>query len=382
MKKILTVIMMGLTLQGCSQSSGNIKKNTITPHVGGSCEICDAIYESPIPFDQLNEVDTSLNYNESGTKLHLAGIVYKRDGKTPAPDVVIYYYHTNQEGRYPQKGDEKGWGKRHGYLRGWVKSDKDGRYEIYTLRPASYPGRTEAAHIHLVIKEPGFNEYYVEAIEFADDPLLKSINRKPKGGDGVVKVKTVNGIQLATRHIILGLNIDNYPVSKNQTLHSGLAVGTSCPAFDPLHLSGPDKGSKACPMCKYGFGQGLMVWFNHANLSHMNDFAESLESALQKRTDKNTRVFLVYMNPFHEKLSKAEEKIVQKKLTEWAVERNLQKVALVWVPSPTDHETSGKYKLNPDAINTVFLYKKRKVAEKWVNMEYDQQSISTILRML
>ena len=64
----------------------------------GQCEGCEAIYESPIPHEKLPYVDTLPDYFEAGPKMIVYGVVYKNDGKTPAPDVVIYAYHTDQEG--------------------------------------------------------------------------------------------------------------------------------------------------------------------------------------------------------------------------------------------------------------------------------------------
>jgi len=55
---------------------------------------------------------------EPGQKLIISGIIYLPDGKTPAKDVIVYVYHTNNKGVYPKKGNEKGNGKYHGYLRG------------------------------------------------------------------------------------------------------------------------------------------------------------------------------------------------------------------------------------------------------------------------
>ena len=57
-------------------------------------------------------------------KIEISGIVYQRDGKTPAKDVVIYIYHTDQAGHYTAKAGQTGRAKRHGYIRGWVKTDK------------------------------------------------------------------------------------------------------------------------------------------------------------------------------------------------------------------------------------------------------------------
>lgn len=56
--------------------------------------------------------------DEPGDSLIVTGTVYRPDGRTPAPGVILYVYHTNAQGIYPKKGDETGNGRRHGYLRG------------------------------------------------------------------------------------------------------------------------------------------------------------------------------------------------------------------------------------------------------------------------
>ncbi len=179
--------------------------------VGGGCE---AIYESPVAFEQLNEVDTLPDFNEAGPTIEISGVIYHRDGKTPAKDVVLYVYHTDQKGNYSTKGKETGWGKRHGYIRGWVKTDANGFYQFYTLVPASYPNSNNPKHIHPTIKEPGKSEYWIDEFVFDDDPLLPEEERKrthPVGGGGVLKTEMKDGMLRATRNIILGLNVRDYP---------------------------------------------------------------------------------------------------------------------------------------------------------------------------
>src|SRR5258705_428343 len=83
-----------------------------------------------VPFEKLTNAATLPDYNEPGPKLEISGVVYQRDGKTPAKDVVVYVYHTDQTGHYTPASDAKGWGKRHGRIRGWVKTDKNGFYHF------------------------------------------------------------------------------------------------------------------------------------------------------------------------------------------------------------------------------------------------------------
>jgi protocatechuate 3,4-dioxygenase, beta subunit len=387
MKSIVltAIVITSMYNSGCSQATnqkdpdGN--KNV---HVGGRCEGCEAIYESPVALDKLSWIDTLPDFNEDGPRLVISGTIYQQDGKTPAKDVVLYIYHTDQTGNYSTKGNETGWGKRHGYIRGWIKTNEQGQYKFYTLLPAAYPGRRDPAHIHPVIKEPNKNEYWIDEYLFDDDLLLTNDDRNRRrqhGGPGILKLKKENGILVGKRDIILGLNIPDYPKA-SVNYSSGLSLGSNCPAFDPLHLSGADKGKQACPMCKYGYGKGVMVWFNHANLSEMSEFVQLLESEMQNRGEKNFRVFLVYMNPFYKENDEEGERISQNKIREWCEKQNLNKVAMVWVPSPVDKETSQLYKINTKAKNTVMFYKKRKVTAKWVNVDYTKETVATILHQL
>lgn len=207
-----------LALAGCAQSGTSPEKQKTDLKVGDRCEGCEAIYESPVPFEQLNETDTLPDFHEPGTKLGVSGIIYRQDGKTPAANVVMYFYHTDQSGIYPKKGNEKGLAKRHGYLRGWVKTDATGAYRFYTLRPASYPNSSNPAHIHAIIKEPGKSEYWIDDFLFEDDPFLPKqppAGYKPRAGNGILKTYQKDGLLQATRLIYLGLNIPGYPMAGN-----------------------------------------------------------------------------------------------------------------------------------------------------------------------
>jgi protocatechuate 3,4-dioxygenase, beta subunit len=113
--------------------------------VGGGCEGCEAIFE--YGKKTLSPIDTLPGFDSTEPKLKLTGTVFHRDGKTPAQGVILYIYHTDRTGIYPKKGNETGWARRHGYLRGWIKTDQSGWYTFYTFRPGAYPGRTEPEHI-------------------------------------------------------------------------------------------------------------------------------------------------------------------------------------------------------------------------------------------
>lgn len=185
-------------------------KNSV---VGGPFENGHFFYIG-MPGD-INSIDTSAGWSQKGQPLLITGTIFKPDGKTPAPDVILYYYHTDINGLYANKQGLDPRVVRHGYIRGWVKSDANGKYAIYTIRPASYPGTVFEAHIHPAIKEPAIDkEYYIDDFVFDDDKFLTQEKRKKlenRGGSGLLKTLTKDNLQQANRDIILGLNIPNYP---------------------------------------------------------------------------------------------------------------------------------------------------------------------------
>ncbi|MDX1684987.1 MAG: intradiol ring-cleavage dioxygenase [Saprospiraceae bacterium] len=177
--------------------------------VGGYCEGCEALLEYR---GELSNTDTIPGFEAYEPKLVIKGTVYQNDGVTPASDVIVYFYHTNREGIYEPTDDPQGWEKRHGQHRGWIRTDDSGAYKIYTFRPASYPNTSNPQHVHITVKEPDTNPYYITSIHFKDDPLMQDseTGSNPRGGPGLCEVDTVNGVQYVTRDIMLGENIPGY----------------------------------------------------------------------------------------------------------------------------------------------------------------------------
>jgi protocatechuate 3,4-dioxygenase beta subunit len=179
--------------------------------IGGPCEGCEAIFE----YDDrvLTTVATLPDYNNPGPKLKLTGTIYKNDGKTPASNIILYIYHTNQEGIYETRGGETGWARRHGYIRGWIKTDKTGKYTFYTLKPGTYPGRSLPTHIHGTILESRGYYYWIDSWHFKGDPFLnieEESEDSAYGGSGIVELEQEGDLLVAYRDIILGKNVPGY----------------------------------------------------------------------------------------------------------------------------------------------------------------------------
>jgi protocatechuate 3,4-dioxygenase beta subunit len=107
--------------------------------------------------------------SEPGTPLVVHGRVF--NGTKPAPNVVVFAYQTDSSGVYNRKGSP-GW-----RLSGWARSDAQGRFELHTIRPGSYPNSSNPAHIHITIDGPSLPRRWASDIEFADDPLVRGRSR-------------------------------------------------------------------------------------------------------------------------------------------------------------------------------------------------------------
>jgi protocatechuate 3,4-dioxygenase, beta subunit len=211
--KFILVIHANFILLSCNSQTPSNNPTEKAGIVGGPFENGEFLYIG-MP-KNINSIDTSAGWTQKGQKLLVTGTIYKLDGKTPAPNIILYYYHTDVHGVYANKQGLDSRVVRHGYIRGWVKSDTNGKYAIYTVRPASYPNTKFEAHIHPAIKEPNISkEYYIDEFVFDDDKLLTDEIRKRaenRGGSGILRVVKKGDLQIAEHNIILGLNIPNYP---------------------------------------------------------------------------------------------------------------------------------------------------------------------------
>ena len=92
---------------------------------------------------------------------------------------------------------------------GWSR-DAAGRYRFDTIRPGAYPSRNVAEHVHMHVIEPGMGTYYIENLEFEDDPLNSNAPREAWWqSDSCCRcVGTASGTVV---DIVLGRNIPGYP---------------------------------------------------------------------------------------------------------------------------------------------------------------------------
>jgi protocatechuate 3,4-dioxygenase beta subunit len=313
--------------------------------------------------------------------------VYKPDARTPAPEVVLYYYQTNAEGRYIHKLEEprsmppNELGQTHGYIRGWVKTGADGRYAIYTTRPGAYPSGDAPAHVHATVKEPDIPEYYIDDFVFDDDPLLTSAYRQRmenRCGSGVLRLVRRGDLFVGERDIILGQRIPGYRGQAGRETQIGRRVGEDLFSFTPFHAWGPDAGSRTCPVCKYGWYHGVVfVVGDQPDWAEIKRWLQFLEAESVKRKDR-FKAYFVYGNP-----NDYSQAAREKELEALGRELNLSHVALTFVPSLTDRESDVALNgFDPAARNTVVVYRRSRIIDIEPNLKPDEQGFRRLSDLL
>jgi protocatechuate 3,4-dioxygenase beta subunit len=198
--RVLTLALICTPLASVASSSPR------APVIGGPCEGCELVFEG-MP-EELSARARIAPPGEPGEPLRIEGRVVTQQG-VPVPGVIVYAYHTDENGVYPQAAT------RHGRLRGWARTDADGRYVFETIRPASYPDSRVPQHVHMHVIEPSRATYYIDSIVFADDPLLDAEARErdetARGGNGLVRPeRDGEGVWHVRRDIQLGEDVPGY----------------------------------------------------------------------------------------------------------------------------------------------------------------------------
>ena len=159
--------------------------------------------------------------DEPGVPLGVSGTVTGADGR-PRAGVIVYGYQTNAHGEYPRVFPPRSFASQfQGRLRGWARTDAQGRYSFETIRPGSYGGNPE--HIHMHVIEPGCATYPISDLVFDDDPNLLALTPEQRkgyeaaqGGNGITRLRRKGEGWEVTRDIRLGQNIPEYTPCPNR----------------------------------------------------------------------------------------------------------------------------------------------------------------------
>lgn len=182
-----------------AQPRGEERLQTVNTGTGyalcGSCDVPKA----------LSDLVTLASKDEPGDRMILSGTIYKEDGVTPASGITLFLYQTDAGGYYHRPKEDVFAPKLHG----WLRTSKDGRYEIRTIKPGpEVLAAGEPAHIHAQVFGPGVTEHFLKEFWFEGDPRIKPNENKVRSELGrfssIVRLtKDKSGVLVGHRDIRL-----------------------------------------------------------------------------------------------------------------------------------------------------------------------------------
>ncbi len=117
---------------------------TPTPECGDDDEPTPPQTEGPFYKLSSPERRSLIEPGIPGTRLELTGRVFGRNCR-PLSGVLLDFWHADGEGHYDNEGFR---------LRGHQFSDAEGRYQLTSVLPGLYPGRTRHFHVRVQPRPP------------------------------------------------------------------------------------------------------------------------------------------------------------------------------------------------------------------------------------
>lgn len=143
--------------------------------------------------EEIKSVVKIVDESTKGQPFVIRGKVFEPDGKTAAANVLVHSYHRDHNG-FEFGDDEKqypAW-----QLQGWVKTDKDGKFEIQTIKPASDHMGREGAHIHFTVISKDYGKQWAPKVFLADDPITQKQRKTISGRNNIIaEIKQDSGFQ-------------------------------------------------------------------------------------------------------------------------------------------------------------------------------------------
>jgi hypothetical protein len=96
---------------------------------------------------------------EPGDPVIVRGRLRNLDGAAAA-GAIVFAYHTDRGGLYDHPSN----GPHSWRLRGWARTDGDGRFTFESIRPGAYPGGNVQPHFHFTAFLPNGDRYHTPQV--------------------------------------------------------------------------------------------------------------------------------------------------------------------------------------------------------------------------
>jgi len=140
---------------------------------------------------------------EPGDPLVVSGHVFAPNGQHTVAGVVVYAYNTDKDGYYSPDGKVG-----HPRIKGYMKTDAEGRFELHTVRPGRYPGMHIPAHVHFNLWGAGYPVQWMEELRFAGDSYLTEAMKNESQALGKFrKIRPLSGDKDGVYHCEINLRL-------------------------------------------------------------------------------------------------------------------------------------------------------------------------------
>ena len=171
--------------------------------------------------------------------------------------------------------------------------------------------------------------------------------------------------------IFAAVSVLAIPVVASLSTESGLKIGETVTPFHPTHVTGPLKGTKDCPPCTFGSRPQVQVWFNgQDDTKNLVLLTKQLDKEMKENAASELKAFVIVLTDTPEETAKLLEAV--------AARVKADTVALAYLSKKDAAVSDYKVNVSADVKNTVFVYRDKKVSEKFVNLKADEQGIADL----
>ena len=152
--------------------------------------------------------------------------------------------------------------------------------------------------------------------------------------------------------------------------NSGLNVGEMVTPFHPKHIAGPDKGTDTCPPCKYGAVPAVQAWVSPAEKSDtVIAIAKTLSANVNAHKAADLKGFMIMLTMCAGCEGKA---------AKFAESAKIDNIGIATLAFENEAVKNYKVSLDKDVKNTIFIYKDKKVAAKFVNLTDSKEDLAKL----
>ena len=156
---------------------------------------------------------TIVSSGEPGDPLVVVGRVFAPDGEHTVAGVVVYAYTTDKDGYYSPDGKVG-----HPRIKGYMKADPDGRFELHTIRPGRYPGMHIPAHVHFNLWGAGYPVQCTEELRFmGDSNLTEAMKNESQALGKLATIRPLSRDKDGVFHCEINIRLQeksNYPATE------------------------------------------------------------------------------------------------------------------------------------------------------------------------